>query len=129
MEVVFLVNLINLRQLVIYDTKPCINLMITRYMKNEINGVIHFPAFAPSAELLKFWKASDKSDESWEIYCEEYKRQMSLPEAEAAFRTIELLSEKCERINMICYCEDANKCHRSILGQLLEEHNIQVHVV
>ena len=71
---------------------------------------VWLPLLAPSAE-----SASD-----WARFARRYRAEMARPEAR---RTLDLLAALSHQTNFAvgCYCADAARCHRSLLGALLAE--------
>ena len=61
-----------------------------------------------------------KTDREWSSFARKYRAEMSAPEAK---RTIELLAvlSHTASFSVGCYCENKQRCHRSILEQLLIE--------
>jgi len=76
------------------------------------------PELAPSTALFSWVKSQPFSDARWRMYARRYRAEMRRPEAE---RLIALLAALSQRTNFSvgCYCEDENRCHRSLLKQLL----------
>lgn len=81
---------------------------------------VWLPELAPSAELVKKALAAD-GDAEWRAFERAYRREMAAP---AAGRLLDLLSALSHRTNLSvgCYCEDAARCHRSVLEELLADH-------
>jgi uncharacterized protein YeaO (DUF488 family) len=71
------------------------------------------PDLAPSTKLLSLSK-------DWGRFAKAYRREMKRP---AAQRLVELLARLSHHANFSvgCYCEREERCHRSILRQLLVE--------
>jgi uncharacterized protein YeaO (DUF488 family) len=80
---------------------------------------VWFPNLSPSQELLKEGRSSD-DDKSWSVFKKKFRAQMSEPEAS---KVLDLLAALSHQTNMSlgCYCEDENRCHRSVLRELLIE--------
>jgi uncharacterized protein YeaO (DUF488 family) len=72
---------------------------------------------APSRELLREFKHEGLS---WEDYVPRYLEEM---QAESAQSAIKALAEAARHktITLMCICEDENRCHRSLLKQLIVE--------
>ena len=72
---------------------------------------------APSRELLREFKHEDLT---WEEYVPRYLEEMC---AEAAISDIKRLAAMANsgRITLMCICEDDNRCHRSLLRELIVE--------
>jgi uncharacterized protein YeaO (DUF488 family) len=71
------------------------------------------PELAPSAKLIGLSK-------DWGRFAKAYRQEMKRP---AAQRLLELLAKLSREANFSvgCYCEREERCHRSILRQLLFE--------
>lgn len=71
------------------------------------------PELAPSTKLLSLSK-------DWGPFAKAYRQEMKRP---AAQRLLELLAKLSREANFSvgCYCEREERCHRSILRQLLVE--------
>ncbi|MFW6088453.1 MAG: DUF488 domain-containing protein [Gemmatimonadota bacterium] len=80
---------------------------------------VWLPELAPSAGLVKEALAAE-TDAEWRTFVRKYRSEMATP---AATRLLELLAALSHRTNLAvgCYCEDAERCHRSELRALLEE--------
>ena len=76
------------------------------------------PELAPSTALFSWVKSQPFSDARWRMYARRYRAEMRRPEAE---RLIALLAALSQRTNFSvgCYCEYEDRCHRSLLKQLL----------
>ena len=82
---------------------------------------VWLPELAPSPKLFSFAMAEPWTDARWKKYKKAYEREMKAP---AAQRLLELLSRLSGHSNFSvgCYCENEERCHRSILRKLLAEH-------
>lgn len=82
---------------------------------------IWFPNLAPSEELLKVARSA-KDETAWRSFVKRYRSEMSRPEKG---RILDLLAALSHRVNFSvgCYCHDEQRCHRSVLRQLLAERN------
>jgi uncharacterized protein YeaO (DUF488 family) len=78
------------------------------------------PDLAPSAELVEFILHSDCGEKSWKTFERRYRAEMKAPERA---RLLDLLAALSHQTNFAvgCYCENENRCHRSILRKLLME--------
>ena len=85
---------------------------------------IWFPNLSPSEALLKetFPITGEKT---WRLFRRKFLAEMKTPEAR---RDLDLLAAFSHQTNFSvgCYCEDANRCHRSILRELLEMRGAQI---
>ena len=78
------------------------------------------PEVAPSAELVSWALSQPWTDKRWATFARRYHSEMRKP---AAQRLIALLAAVSSTTNFSigCYCETASRCHRSLLGELLQE--------
>jgi uncharacterized protein YeaO (DUF488 family) len=79
---------------------------------------VWFPNLAPSLETMKLGLAAE-SEKEWAAFARKYRAEMAEPDAR---RTIELLAALSHGsdFSVGCYCEREERCHRSILRELLE---------
>ncbi len=76
---------------------------------------VWLPNLAPSEILLKtFFGTSDERD--WKVFSRRYRAEMKEHE-----RLLDLISALSHQTNFSvgCYCSDEERCHRSILRELL----------
>jgi uncharacterized protein YeaO (DUF488 family) len=80
---------------------------------------VWLPNLSPSEELLKEGKTSI-DNRSWANFVRKFQAEMKKPEAS---RVLDLLAALSHQTNLSlgCYCEDENRCHRSVLRELLKE--------
>jgi uncharacterized protein YeaO (DUF488 family) len=85
---------------------------------------VWFPNLAPGAELMKDGLAA-ADDRAWSSFKKRYRAEMNLPHAS---RDLDLLAALSHGTNMSvgCCCEDENRCHRSVLRELLAERGADV---
>lgn len=79
---------------------------------------VWLPELAPS-EALRSWVMSRPwSGERWNTFARRYRAEMAAP---AVVRLLTLLRALAETTSFSigCYCDDASRCHRSILLDLL----------
>lgn len=77
------------------------------------------PDLAPSAKLVA------RAQENWPGFAKAYRREMKAPAAERLIGLLAALSQHAH-FSVGCYCENAERCHRSILGKLLAEHGARL---
>lgn len=79
---------------------------------------VWFPNLAPSADLVKYAQGAE-TPAQWATFRKKYRAEMARPEAA---RTIALLAALSHQGNFSvgCYCEHEDRCHRSVLRELLE---------
>jgi uncharacterized protein YeaO (DUF488 family) len=80
---------------------------------------IWLPNLAPSEQLLKAGRSA-KNETDWRSFVKRYHSEMSRAENS---RVIDLLAALSHQTNFSvgCYCNDEQRCHRSVLRQLLAE--------
>ena len=89
-----------------------------RYAKDDWYDV-WYPELSPTPELMAQGKSS-QSDSEWNAFVRKFRKQLS--EA-AASRTLDLLAALSQNANFSlgCYCEQEDRCHRSVLRAVLKE--------
>ena len=85
---------------------------------------VWFPNLSPSAELVKEGQhASD--DRAWESFRRKFRHEMSEPDRSRELDVLAALSHQTN-LSVGCYCEDEQRCHRSVLRELLAERGADV---
>lgn len=84
-----------------------------------------FPDVAPSAELVKYAYAEPFTPARWATYARRYRREMREPQAQRLLALLAALSHQTD-FAVGCYCEDASRCHRSLLRELLLEQGAEI---
>ena len=81
---------------------------------------VWLPELAPSQKQVSWALAQPWTDQRWRTYEKAYRAEMKAP---AAQRLIELLARLSQHADFSvgCYCERADRCHRSILKKLLAQ--------
>lgn len=85
---------------------------------------VWFPNLSPSPELVhEALAASD--DRAWKAFAHKFRAEMKEPDRS---RELDLLAALSHDTNLSigCYCEDENRCHRSVLRELLAERGADV---
>ncbi|MGH9458238.1 MAG: DUF488 domain-containing protein [Thermoanaerobaculia bacterium] len=95
----------------------------TEYAARDFYDV-WLPNLAPSQALVSEAQAAD-SPKAWEKFRRKYRAEMNRPEAAHVLETLATLSHATD-FSVGCYCEDENRCHRSVLRELLIEHGARV---
>jgi uncharacterized protein YeaO (DUF488 family) len=80
---------------------------------------VWLPNLAPSAELVAFAQQS-RDDRSWKAFERKYRAEMNKPEAARLLDLLAALSHQTS-FSVGCYCENEERCHRSVLKKLLAE--------
>ena len=86
---------------------------------------VWFPDLAPSAPLVSWALSEPWTDRRWATYVKRYRREMQAPEAQRLLAVFARLSHQAN-FSVGCYCEREDRCHRSILRDLLAEHDAQL---
>ncbi len=81
---------------------------------------VWFPLLAPSVETMTAFR-TEMTDPAWRRFVRAYRKEMARPDASHALDLLAALSGRTD-FSVGCYCEDENRCHRSVLRALLEEH-------
>jgi uncharacterized protein YeaO (DUF488 family) len=86
------------------------------YAKRDFYDV-WLPNLSPSQELVKE-ALSAGNEKSWSNFARKFRSEMNEPDAGKVLDLLAALSHRTD-FSIGCYCEDENRCHRSILRQLL----------
>ena len=78
---------------------------------------VWFPNLAPSPDTMKLGQHAASAAE-WFAFVKKYRAEMSAPEARHELALLAALSHVTD-FSVGCYCEDENRCHRSVLKELL----------
>ena len=80
---------------------------------------VWFPDLAPSEKLMAQGKAA-ATEADWKRFTRAFKAEMAVP---TTSRSLDLLAALSHGTNLSvgCYCENAARCHRSVLRELLTE--------
>lgn len=85
---------------------------------------VWLPDLAPSETLVKQGlRASD--ERAWSAFARRYRAEMKRPEATRLLLLLAALSHRTH-LSVGCYCEEEDRCHRSVLRALLREHGAEV---
>ena len=81
---------------------------------------VWLPELAPSAEVVSWALSEPWTDARWARYARRYRKEMREP---AARHLIDLLASLSwhTSFSIGCYCEDATRCHRSLLREMLAD--------
>ncbi|MBL8775308.1 MAG: DUF488 family protein [Acidimicrobiales bacterium] len=80
---------------------------------------VWLPVLAPSAELMAKGRAA-ATDREWQQFVRGYEREMARSDAAGV---LDLLAAASAAVDLAvgCYCEDPDRCHRSVLRRLLAD--------
>jgi uncharacterized protein YeaO (DUF488 family) len=80
---------------------------------------VWLPSLSPSQSLVtEALSASDQK--SWNTFARKFRAEMNRPDASRLLDLLAALSHTAN-FSLGCYCENENRCHRSILKQLLAD--------
>jgi uncharacterized protein YeaO (DUF488 family) len=85
---------------------------------------VWFPNLAPSVETMKLGLAA-RSPPQWSKFAARYRSEMAAPGPRHDLELLAALSH-ATNFSVGCYCEHEERCHRSILKQLLIDHGAKV---
>jgi uncharacterized protein YeaO (DUF488 family) len=90
----------------------------TQFAKRDFYDV-WLPILAPSQELVAFGQRS-QDEQSWKAFERKFRAEMNKPDAA---RVLDLLAafSRHTSFSLGCYCENEERCRRSILKKLLAE--------
>jgi uncharacterized protein YeaO (DUF488 family) len=83
------------------------------------------PELAPSAELVKWFFEAPMTDQRWSQFARKYRREMAAPDRQHLLDLLARLSHQSD-FSVGCYCERPDRCHRSILREMLAERGADV---
>ncbi len=81
---------------------------------------VWLPELAPSEPLRKWILSSPITPQRWAAFARRFRTEMHAPAAAHLIALVAALSSH-GRVSIGCYCEDEERCHRSVLRELLEE--------
>jgi uncharacterized protein YeaO (DUF488 family) len=80
---------------------------------------VWLPNLAPTPELMALAQRA-QDDHSWRAFERKFRAEMKKPEASRVLDLLAALSHQTS-FSVGCYCENEERCHRSILRDLLAE--------
>ena len=78
------------------------------------------PELAPSQKWVSWALGEPWTDARWRKYVRNYRREMREPRAQRLLDLLAALSQGTD-LSIGCYCENEERCHRSLLRELLVE--------
>jgi len=85
---------------------------------------VWLPNLAPSNETMKMGRSA-KTDAEWQAFKKKYRTEMAAPERSHILELLAALSHQTD-FSVGCYCENEERCHRSVLKKLLIEKGAKV---
>ena len=86
---------------------------------------VWLPILSPSMELMKLGKEGATNEKAWNQFKRMFKAEMNQSEAAQVLNVLAALSHHTQ-LSIGCYCLDENRCHRSILNELLRERGADI---
>ena len=78
------------------------------------------PELAPSPLLFSWMMGDNVTDARWKSFARRYQAEMKKPEPQRLLALLAALSRQTN-LSVGCYCENASRCHRSLLRELLQQ--------
>lgn len=85
---------------------------------------VWFPNLSPTPELVQEALAA-KDERAWKAFSRKFRHEMSAPDRSRELDVLAALSHHTN-LSVGCYCKDENRCHRSVLRELLAERNASI---
>lgn len=85
---------------------------------------VWFPNLAPSVDTMKVGLAAE-TPAQWAAFVRKYRAEMAAPGPTHDLALLATLSHSVD-FSVGCYCEDENRCHRSVLKELLLGHGARI---
>jgi len=85
---------------------------------------VWLPNLAPSEALVKVALAAD-DERAWRAFTRRYRAEMNRPEARRVLDLLAALSHSSD-FSVGCYCQEEQRCHRSVLRTLLSERQARI---
>jgi uncharacterized protein YeaO (DUF488 family) len=85
---------------------------------------VWFPNLAPSVETMQQGQQAETAAQ-WAAFVKRYKAEMNEPAARHDLALLAALSQSAH-FSVGCYCEHEDRCHRSVLKQLLIDNGARV---
>lgn len=85
---------------------------------------VWFPNLAPSLATMKLGLAA-RTPAQWAAFARKYRSEMGAPGARHDLALLAALSHTTD-FSVGCYCEHEERCHRSLLKQLLLAHGARI---
>ncbi|MFC7408384.1 DUF488 domain-containing protein [Hydrogenophaga atypica] len=80
---------------------------------------VWYPNLAPSVDTMKLGQTAD-TEAQWTAFAKRYRAEMKTPENAHSIALLARLSQDTD-LSVGCYCDNASRCHRSVLRELLRE--------
>lgn len=81
---------------------------------------VWLPELSPSQKVVSWALGQPWTDARWKQFARTYRREMNDPRAQHLLDLVAALS-RTTNLSIGCYCENEDRCHRSLLRELLRE--------
>ena len=85
---------------------------------------VWFPVLAPSVATMKLGLAVE-TGRQWKSFARKYRAEMAAPAPSQSLDVLAALSHHAD-FSVGCYCENPERCHRSLLRALLVERSAKL---
>jgi len=85
---------------------------------------VWLPQLAPSAELVAEARSA-ATDADWQAFVRKYRAEMASPDNARLIALLAALSHRTD-LSVGCYCKDEDRCHRSVLRELLVDAGAEI---
>ena len=85
---------------------------------------VWLPELAPSEGLVSWALSEPWSDQRWATFTRRYRGEMAAPGPSRLLALLGALAQTAS-FSIGCYCDDAERCHRSLLLDLLQAGSIR----
>jgi len=88
---------------------------------------VWLPTLAPSEALLKAAQAAvaDDDERAWKAFVRRYRAEMKASASKSLLDVLAALSHQTD-FSVGCYCAREERCHRTVLRELLAEHGASI---
>ena len=86
------------------------------------------PALAPSQPIVSWALSQPWTDARWTRYVKDYRAEMSRPVPKQLIELLAKMSHYTD-FSVGCYCEREDRCHRSVLRDLLAQRGARINGV
>ena len=83
------------------------------------------PQLAPSSEAIDQLRKSKSLDAGWRRFERRYAAELNRPDNARLLALLAALSHDAN-FSLGCYCEDEDRCHRSLLREILRKHGAEL---
>lgn len=106
-----------------------VSLFIVRNPKSAVKDVSLFQYLAPSKELYSFAMQNKSNPNWWELYKCAFEEELKTADKRVGLDIVQGFIEEGFNVNLVCYCGDYTKCHRSLVADKLRAKGIEVRLL